>query len=218
MKKILFYTAYFIFAIALIFLFFLFISKMTALPPKKDAIKPDEAPQNPGISFDFFVGELAAKEFKAEVVYNGKKLGVYKQKGENIRIDFPDESKSYLYIAGLKKHILLDHKKKVAKELFSTKETTYYFNLYALFLPYYQFSWQEKYEDLWVAEDKEFKVVAELKGPEKLLSSIKKIKKNSGQVVEEIKLKYLSTGGLNNNDFFIPKDYRYIDMYHKENL
>jgi hypothetical protein len=158
------------------------------------------------------VERLASTEFKAVVRYNDKNLGIYYQKGELIRIDSPDGNYSYLYLAGLKKNYLLEHQKKLAKELFQKEKAPIYFNLYDLLAEYYGLKWK-KIDGGWKSETKNFIYHAFFNGPQGLLNRLEKIDKENGSAVGKIEIRYQKVGSLPESLFYVPQGYSILSMY-----
>lgn len=158
---------------------------------------------------------IPENEFEVEVYKNGKLLGIHIQKGDSFRIDSPERSSSFLYISGVKRFYLLDHKTKTAQGVFDKKSVPFYFDLYELFLLFDKFKFKKIDTNHYSSQLKNLKaeIITDTstgKFKEGLIIDTQKNK-----IVERIELKYLKTSGISDELFFIPKDYSIVNAYYK---
>jgi|GEM_PF-6200087 len=214
-KLLVFLLSLLLFLVTLFGLLFLSNKFLFPEPESKSesgvAMKPSD---NSFLDFYAEAEKLAQLDFEAEIKNRGEPIGVYHQKGEKIRIDSPDGNFSYLYLAGLKRNYLLDHRKKVAKELFKKEEAPCYFNLYALLEEYYGLKWQKEGK-VWEAETRGYVFRASFEGPGGLLSSIEKIEKTTGIKTSELEIVYKKVGSQPDELFYVPDGYRFVSMYER---
>lgn len=204
-KKIFGFLALFVFGVFLFFLIASFLLSSDNFNKDKQETHKLPSIESEEANYEIF-NFIPENEFKVKVYRNGKFLGTHIQKGDYYRIDSPDEKYSVLYIAGAKKLFLLDHEKKVAIQIFNNEGLPFYFDIYSLFLLFEGFKFKEK-DGLYIAEKGNLK--AELRVTkdnhwfeEGVIYDAKK-----GIVREKINLKYEEISGIDENLFFIPKDY-----------
>lgn len=137
-----------------------------------------------------------------EVYENGKKTGVWYQKGQDFRFDSP-EGYSILYIAGKKSFFYIDHRQKTARQVFRKEIEGRYVSPFDMIKPYYEFRWIEVSPDEWRSSAEHETVSIHFDGPGGAISRIEL----SGETTLIIEFRYLKYGEYDEGDFYVPGDY-----------